>query len=72
MTFIGTVIVIKLREALINSAYNPIAVFMNLRNQKCKVYSEHVVVQEAARKANDIYKLFKIAYPTDIKKSKCR
>jgi hypothetical protein len=72
MTFIGTVIVRKLQEALIDSAYNPISVFMNLRNQKCKVYSEHVVVQEAARKANDIYKLFKIVCPTDIKKSKCR
>jgi hypothetical protein len=45
---------------------------MNLRNQKCKVYDESVIVQEAFKKANDIYKHFKFSVPIDIHTRKCR
>jgi hypothetical protein len=40
--------------------------FLNLRNQKCKVYESRVIPQEAFKTANDVYKLFKIACPVDI------
>jgi transposase len=72
MTFIATVVVRKLQENLKDSVYNPISIFMNLRNHKCKVYNERVVVQESVKKVNEIYKIFKISCPTDIKIPKCR
>jgi hypothetical protein len=68
MTFIASVIVKKLQDKLKNSLYNPISMFLNLRNQKCKVYDRKVIPQEAFKKANDVYKLFKISCPTDIPK----
>jgi hypothetical protein len=66
LTFIGTVVMKQLQDALLKTSYNPISVFMNLRNQKCKVFSEKIVTQEPFKKANDIYKLFKIKCPAAI------
>jgi hypothetical protein len=66
LTFIVTVLMKLLQDALLKTAYNPISVFLNLRNQKCKVFSGKIVTQEAFKKANDIYKLFKIKCPTAI------
>lgn len=40
--------------------------FMNLRNQKCKVYDDQVIAQEASKKANDCYKCFNIKYDVEI------
>jgi hypothetical protein len=39
---------------------------MNLRNQKCKVYDNLVIAQEAFKKANDCYKIFDITCPVEI------
>jgi len=39
---------------------------MNLRNNKCKVYQDKVLKQEAFKKANDGYKLFGIKCPVTI------
>lgn len=72
MTFIASVVVKKLQDELKGTAFNPISLFMNLRNQKCKVYDESVIVQEAFKKANDIYKHFKFSVPIDIPNRKCR
>jgi hypothetical protein len=69
MTFIASVVVKKLQDELRDTTFNPISLFMNLRNQKCKVYDKNVIVQEAFKKANDIYKHFKIPCPIDIPKS---
>jgi hypothetical protein len=66
MTFIASVILKKIQDILINSKYNPISLFMNLRNQKCKVYDDLVLTQEPVRKVNECYKLFKITCPIDI------
>ena len=68
MTFIAIVIVKKLQDKLKDSLYNPISMFLNLRNQKCKVYEKKVIPQEAFKKANDVYKLFRIKCPIDIPK----
>jgi hypothetical protein len=68
LTFIATVILKKIQDKLKKSAYNPISLFMNMRNQKCKVYDNQIVTQEAFKKANDCYKLFRIQCPVEIKK----
>jgi transposase len=68
MTFIASAVVKKLQDSLKETAYNPISVFMNLRNQKCKVYDDYIIVQEAFKKANDVYKYFKIQCPIEISK----
>jgi transposase len=66
LTFIASVVVKKIQDRLKDTVYNPISLFMNLRNQKCKVYDDKVITQEAFRKANDSYKLFKITCPVEI------
>ena len=69
MTFIACSIIKKLQDDLKDTAYNPISVFMNLRNQKCKIYDKCIIVQEAFKKANDVYKYFKIPCPIEISKT---
>jgi hypothetical protein len=69
MTFIASVVVKKLQDDLKDTGYNPISVFMNMKNQKCKVYDDCIIVQEAFRKANDVYKHFKIPCPIKIPKT---
>lgn len=66
ITFIASVIVKRIQQRLLKTAYNPTEMFMSLRNQKCKVYENVVIAQEAAKKANDCYKLFKLKSPVEI------
>jgi hypothetical protein len=68
MTFVASVIVKKIQDDLKKTVYNPISLFMNLRNQKCKVFNERVIVQEAFKKANDAYKHFNIHCPVSLPK----
>ena len=39
---------------------------MILKNQKCKIYKEKIIPQEAYKNVNDVYKLLKISYPIEI------
>jgi transposase len=66
LTFIVTVVLKQLQDALLKTTFNPISVFLNLRNQKCKVFADKIVTHEPFKKANDIYKLFKIKCPPAI------
>jgi len=66
LTFIVTVVLKKLQDALKRSAMTPLSLLLNLRNQKCKVYNDKVITQEAFKKANDCYKLFDIKCPVSI------
>ncbi|WP_108775280.1 hypothetical protein [Lactimicrobium massiliense] len=66
LTFITSVIVKRIQDKLKITSYNPISMFMNLRNQKCKVYDDQVIAQEASEKANDCYKYFGIKYDIEI------
>jgi hypothetical protein len=66
VTFIATVVLKKIQDTLRNTAITPMSLFLNLRNQKCKVYQDKVITQEPFKKANDSYKLFKIKCPTTI------
>jgi len=73
LTFLATVVLQKLQRDIIKKSrkkdkINPEGVTMVLRNQKCKVFDEAVVPQEAVKKVNDIYKLLGIHCPTTIAK----
>jgi len=45
---------------------NPEGLFLALRTQKCKVYSDEIVPQEPVKRINDAYKLFNIKSPVSI------
>jgi hypothetical protein len=66
ITFIATVVLKKIQDALRKTAITPMSLFLNLRNQKCKVYQDKVITQEPFKKANDSYKLFRIKCPATI------
>jgi transposase len=66
ITFIATVIIKKIQDALKGTPINPQSLFLNLRNQKCKVYQDKVITQEPFKKANDCYKLFGVKCPISV------
>lgn len=74
LTFLATVILQKLQRDILTKRkkkdkINPEGAFIALRNQKCKVYDNEIVPQEAVKAINDVYKLFKIKCPYTISKS---
>ena len=66
LTFIACVILKMIQDKLKPTKYNPISMFMNLRNQKCKVYATELLTTEATKIMNDCYKLFKISCPAEV------
>jgi len=73
LTFLATVIIQKLQRDILTlrkkgDKTNPEGAFMILRNQKCKVYNDNIVPQEAVKDINAIYKLLGIDCPTTIAK----
>jgi hypothetical protein len=64
LTFVATAILRQLQTKLIKSPVNPISLFLNLRNHKCKIFGNEIVTHEPVKKANDIYKSFKVTCPT--------
>ena len=60
MTFAATVLRKMLQEDLKGSGACPENALMTLRNHKCKVYDDHVLTAEPAKKANDMYRRFAI------------
>jgi len=71
LTFLSTILFQLLQKDMLlhtqkKDKINPEGSFFVLRNQKCKVYDEVVIPQEATKKMNDIYKLLKIKSPVSI------
>ena len=66
LTFIVTVVMKKIQDHLKNTHITPMSLFLNLRNQKCKVYDDKIITNEAFKKANDCYKAFGIKCPVAI------
>lgn len=60
-------IIIKRKKG---SKINPEGLLLKLRNQKCKVYDDNIIPQEAVKNINEIYKLLNITCPVTISK-KC-
>lgn len=73
LTFLATVVMQKLQRDIIGKRKkkdktNPEGALMSLRNQKCKVYDQEIVPQEAVKNINDIYRLCRIVCPITIPK----
>ena len=66
LTFIATAIIKQIQTDLEKSSITPASVFLDLRNHKCKVYDDKIITHETFKKANDIYKKFKIECPVAI------
>jgi hypothetical protein len=60
LAFAAAVICRKLQEDLKDTEYTPENALLSLRNHKCKIFEDHVLTMEAAKRANDIYKKFKL------------
>ncbi len=70
LTFISSVIVKMIQDDLKDTAFNPTSAFLQLKNQKCKVFDNDIIPQEAVKKVNDIYKKFKFKSPKTILRTK--
>jgi hypothetical protein len=68
LAFIATVIQKKMRIKLKNSSLDVFSLFLNMRNQKCKVYDDHVATVEPYKKAKEAYDFFKIKCPIAIER----
>ena len=71
LTFLATVLLQKLQRDILakrkkKDKTNPEGALFALRNQKCKVYADEIVPQEAVKSINDVYKLFQIKCPAAI------
>ena len=71
LTFMAAAILQKMQRDILTKRKkgdktNPEGALMKLRNQKCKVYDENIVPQEAVKEINDVYKLLGIKCPTMI------
>jgi transposase len=74
LTFFATVLLQKLQRDILTKRkkkdkINPEGTFMMLKNQKCKVYSDEIVPQEAVKNINDVYKLLQFESPHAIPRS---
>ena len=71
ITFLAMVLLQKLQRDILakrkkKDKINPEGALFVLRNQKCKVYDNEIVPQEAVKSINDVYKLFQIKCPVAI------
>ena len=70
--FMATAIMQRLQQELLKrrskkaKSLNAESIFIYLRNQKCKVYKEYAIPQEARKEANAIYDIFKMQVPYKI------
>jgi hypothetical protein len=60
LAFAAAVIFKKLQGDLKDTACTPENALLSLRNHKCKIFEDHLLTLEAAKRANDIYKKFKL------------
>lgn len=72
ISFMATVIMQKLQQDLLKrrlkkaKSLNAESIMIYLRNQKCKVYKDYAIPQEAHKEANAIYDIFKVQVPYKI------
>jgi hypothetical protein len=66
LTFIVTVVMKRIQDAVKKTQITPMSLFLNLRNQKCKIYEDKIITQEAFKKANDCYIAFGMKCPVAI------
>lgn len=66
--FIATIVMQKLQRAILSKRkkadkLNPFGAFMELRNQKCRVFPKAIIPYEADKKCNEVYSMFEIEVP---------
>lgn len=72
ISFMATVIMQKLQQDLIKRrskkarTLNAESIMIYLRNQKCKVYKDYAIPQEARKEVNAIYEIFEVKVPYKI------
>jgi transposase len=69
LSFLASAIYIMINKMLKKSDFCAIGAYRILRNLKCKVFDTTIVVQEANKKMNEIAKLLKLDFPTNIQLS---
>jgi hypothetical protein len=60
LAFAASIVCRKLQEDVKETEYTPENALLALRNHKCKIFDNHVLTMEAAKRANGIYKKFKL------------
>jgi len=73
LTFLATILLQSLQRDILakrkkKDKINSEGILMNMRNQKCKVFSKEVIPQEPVKSINDIYKLFKMESPVIVER----
>jgi len=71
LTFMATAVLQMLQRDILSKRKkkdktNPEGAFMNLRNQKCKVYAKNIIPQERVKNVNEVYRILGITCPTTI------
>jgi transposase len=66
LAFLAAISYLSINNSLKGSDYNFVGAFAALRNLKCKVFSDRILVKEANKKANEITKLLKIEIPSQL------
>ena len=73
LSFVAAIICKQLQDDLKETPFTPEIALLALRNHKCKVFESEVITMEATKKANTLYKKFRIkvehTYP--IQRCKC-
>ena len=72
ISFMATAIMQRLQQELLKrrsrkaKSLNAESIMLYLRNQKCKVYKDYAIPQEARKEVNAIYDIFKVQVPYKI------
>ncbi len=66
LTFLSTILCLLFQKALKLSEFSAPGAFTVLRNQKCKVFSDRIIVKEATKKMCNILKMLGLTSPTTI------
>jgi len=63
LSFIATVVYLQINRMLKGATFNAEGAFLILKNQKCKVFEDHILPKETNKKMNEIYKKLNIVSP---------
>lgn len=68
LVFLATALFHEMVEKMKDSVYSPKPGLLILRGQKCDVHPNRIIPMVARKKANDIYKIFKVKPPFEIER----
>jgi hypothetical protein len=68
LTFLASILYMQMNQALHKKKNNAISAFNIMRNLKCKVFDNTIIVGEPTKKMNDVLKILKIDFPKTIQR----